>query len=75
MNEKTIELINAIIVNAEINGADAGGTYKSNEDGLYNAMKNFLTEYSLEDRYEIKETDVRFYGCIWPILQFVLKTE
>ena len=73
MIARMIELINSMIFNAESNGADAGGTYQSNEKGLYNAMKNFLTEYSLENRYEIKKTDVYDGYFTWEVFQFVLK--
>lgn len=75
MEAKMIELINNMIFNAESNGADAGGTYQSNEDGLYNAMKSFLTEYSLEDKYEIKMTEVWDGVFTWEVFQFVLKEE
>lgn len=80
MNTKTIELINSIIVNAEANGADTGGTYRCNEDGLYDAMKKFLTEHFLEDKYDIKKVNVLIpkpYGQhgMWEVFQFVLKGE
>ena len=78
MNNETIELINRIIVNAEANGADRGGTYTSNKDGLYDSMKKFLTEHSLEDKYEIKEIIVSIpkpyiQQGLWKVFQFVLK--
>lgn len=75
MDAKAIELINNMIFNAESNGADAGGTYQSNEDGLYSAMKKFLTEYSLENRYEIKKAEVWDGVFTWEVFQFVLKEE
>ncbi len=78
MNNETIELINRIIVNAEANGADFGGTYSCNEDGLYDSMNNFFTEHSLEDKYDIKKVDVSIpkpytQQGLWNVLQFVLK--
>ncbi|WP_085024045.1 hypothetical protein [Anaerovibrio sp. JC8] len=79
MNLKTIELINRIIVNAEANGADLGGICSCNEDGLYDSMNKFLTEHSLEDKYDIKKVKVSIpkpytQQGIWYVFQFVLKS-
>lgn len=65
-----IAYINKIIVNAEINGADAGGTYESNIGGLYKSMRNFLAFMGYDSVYDIIMTDV---GGGWSIFQYVKK--
>ncbi|MBR2142110.1 hypothetical protein [Anaerovibrio sp.] len=76
---ETIALINRIILNAEANGADFGGTHSCNEDGLYDSMNKFLTEHSLEDKYDIKKVKVSIpqpytQQGLWNVFQFVLKS-
>lgn len=64
---KEIQLINSIILNAEKNGADAGGSYKNNEFGIIESMTDYLEYKNLQKQYEIKEVDISG----WKVLQFV----
>lgn len=50
MNDKTdvlIRYINDIIEEAVIHGADSGGSYESNQDGLVDVMTRFGRWYGL----------------------------
>ena len=67
INEE-IKLINNIIKNAEMNGADIGGTYRSNEEGLIIAIQAWLIARDLIGKYDIKE--VR-YDDGWSVYQIV----
>lgn len=45
--EKEIRLINDIVLNAVVHGADSGGSYDSNGDGLENALNAWLKEKNI----------------------------
>lgn len=53
--EKEIEMINRIIVEAVMHGADSGGSYDSNEKNLTETMKEWLEFKGLSNRYIIKK--------------------
>lgn len=68
--DKEISLINKLIVNAELNGADTGGSYACNQKGLVESMNEYLQFKNLQNKYEIKVTDID--DC-WRTYQFVDK--
>ena len=51
--DKEIEMINKIIVEAVMHGADAGGSYDSNEKNLTGSMKEWLELKGLSNRYGV----------------------
>lgn len=51
--EKEIQVINKIIREAIINGADYGGSYESNEENLINAINEWLKMKSLVCQYTV----------------------
>lgn len=51
-----IELINRIIVQAVLHGADAGGSYDSNNAGLTKAIMNFLITVGIADEFCVRDT-------------------
>ena len=55
--EKEISLINNIVLNAVMHGADSGGSYDSNIDGLKQALNEWVKEKELVD-YVVLEMDV-----------------
>lgn len=67
--EKEIELINKIIKEAIIHGADAGGTYDQNEYNLIVAVNEWLIFKGLNKRYYLK-ADV-YVGDGWAVNQIV----
>ena len=66
--------INELILESMINGADAGGSYDQNEEGLINAMRMYLSFTRKENDY-----DIVYCKChttrrgIWYCYQFVKK--
>lgn len=71
--DKEIEMINKIIVEAVMHGADAGGSYDSNEKNLTDAMKEWLELKCLSNRYGVeKNTEVETrYRTILTVPQIV----
>ena len=55
--DKEISLINKIIVNAELNGADSGGSYRSNEKKLVESMNEYLQFKNLQNKYDVRMTN------------------
>lgn len=45
--QNEINLINDIVLNAVVHGADSGGSYDSNGDGLENALNAWLKEKNI----------------------------
>ena len=62
--EKQIELINDIIFNAIMHGADPGGSYDCNEEGLYRSIENWLKTNNITG-YTIGEVDIPYNGGTW----------
>lgn len=52
-----IDLINHILKQAVRHGADIGGLYESNENGLLDAIYKYLIYRGLYDRYKVVYTD------------------
>lgn len=68
--KKEIDLINDIVFNAVMHGADGGGSYNSNEDGLKQTLNTWIKEKNLVD-YVVEEVE-RGYGFgVWDVLQIV----
>lgn len=55
--ETEVDLINNILEQAVRHGADMGGSYDSNEQGLIMAIHNWLIYRRLYDRYKVVCTD------------------
>ena len=51
--EKEIELVNDMIANAIIHGADLGGTYDQNEKELTKAINKWIKAKGLENEYHV----------------------
>lgn len=69
MKEKEIELINNIIANAIIHGADSGGSYEQNEEELTRVVNEWLKFKGVSCRYEFKKS---FNAeCGWYVHQIV----
>lgn len=68
--DKEILLINKMIVNAELNGADSGGSYSSNEKKLVETMNEYLQFKNLQNKYDVRMTDIDDF---WRTYQFVEK--
>lgn len=68
--EKEIQIVNKIIREAVIHGADAGGSYNSNEENLIESIKAWLNLKEMSDKYTIDELEV---GDGWYIYQIVSK--
>lgn len=68
--DKEISLINKLIVNAELNGADTGGSYSNNEKKLVESMNEYLQFKNMQNKYEVKMTDID--DC-WRTYQFIEK--
>lgn len=68
--EKEIYVINKIIKEAIIHGADSGGSYESNKDNLVNAINEWLNMKNLSCEYIIDKiaTDDR-----WEVYQIIHK--
>ena len=67
--EKEIELINNIIANAIIHGADSGGSYEQNEKDLTKAVNEWLKFKRVSHKYALKKS-VNI-GCGWCVHQIV----
>lgn len=52
---KEIEIINKIIVEAVMHGADSGGSYDSNEKNLTGSIKDWLELKGLSDIYGVEK--------------------
>lgn len=72
--KKEINLINSIVFNAVKHGADGGGSYDSNLDGLTQVLNVWIKEKGLTD-YVVLEVDITCdYGgwrTIWTVPQIV----
>lgn len=69
-----IGLINYLILESMINGADAGGSYDQNEESLINAMGMYLSFTGKENDYDIIYCKCRSdNGGMWCCYQFVKK--
>lgn len=67
--DKEIKLINDIIAEAIIHGADSGGSYENNEEDLFAAVNEWLKFKGLQGRYVLKErVEVE---CGWHVHQLV----
>lgn len=72
-----IKIINDMIAQAVIHGADAGGSYDQNEEGLMRAITNWLIFKGLDGKYMAEYK----YVCIlegecrggWNIIQICPK--
>ena len=62
--EKEIKLINDIVLNAVMHGADAGGSYNSNMPGLTQSLNAWMESKGLTD-YVVQEIDVVFDNGRW----------
>ena len=74
----SIELINNMILQAQINGADLGGSYDQNEDELRKAMQAFLDYMTLNHTLSIEQVDITLpeqhpHNGTWSCLQFIKK--
>ena len=67
--EKEIELVNKIIKEAVIHGADSGGSYEQNELNLIIAVNEWLIFKGLSNKYTLKE-DIPV-GNGWSVHQIV----
>ena len=66
---KEIKLINDIIAESIIHGADSGGSYEQNEENLTVAVNKWLRFKGISDKYILKErVDV---GDGWHVHQIV----
>lgn len=71
MTDEEVQMLNSLILEAMVHGADSGGSYAQNFDGLTCAMVSIMKYYNLNDRYAISEIDVKRQGAVWRTLQFV----
>ena len=62
--EKEIKLINDIVANAVMHGADAGGSYHSNIQGVTQSLNAWMESKGLTD-YVVQEVDVVFDRGRW----------
>lgn len=53
--EKEIKIVNKIIREAIIHGADLGGSYEQNEESLVSSINEWLELKGLSDKYIIKD--------------------
>ena len=53
--ERIVKLINDLIDNAVHHGADCGGAYFTNEEGLIESARNLLDALDLNERYAVKK--------------------
>lgn len=67
--EKEIQIVNKIIREAVINGADVGGSYRSNEDNLIKSIKAWLELKDLSDKYTIADIPVGDGWCMQQIVK------
>ena len=69
--EKQIELVNDIIFNAIMHGADPGGSYDCNPEGLSDSIYKWMAYNSITG-YVVKEVNLDKYGYTWlGIIQIV----
>lgn len=68
--ENQIKLINKIILEALIDGSDGGGAYYSNEDGLKEALEDWISENNLMG-YTVENVNIEKDGYGWYVLQIV----
>ena len=66
--EKEIQIINKIIREAVIHGADVGGSYDQNEKKLCDAIVSWIEIKGLSEQYTIKDIPV---GDGWKTYQIV----
>lgn len=66
--EKEIQIVNKIIREAVIHGADAGGSYDQNEENLIDSIKAWLNLKGLNDEYDI---DIIPVGDGWSVYQII----
>lgn len=69
--EKEIEILNNIIKSAIIHGADVGGSYDNNEEGLIEAINTWLEMKELSNQYTISIVEVGDKTGIWNMYQIV----
>ena len=62
--EKEIKLINDIVLNSVMHGADAGGSYHSNIQGVTQSLNAWIESKGLTD-YVVQEVDVDFDNGRW----------
>lgn len=67
--QKEIDLINDIVLNAVVHGADCGGAYNQNEDGLRHSLNEWLKAKGIQDDYYIDEVEREYYRGLWCVLQ------
>lgn len=75
-----IELINKIIAEAVMHGADIGGSYDSNEENLTKSITDWLKFKGIDNKYCVKYQEVRTpcehlkgRTAVWKILQICEK--
>ena len=72
-----IELINKIIAEAVMHGADIGGSYNSNEEDLTEAITDWLKFKGIDNDYCVKYQEVGRpcgrWTTVWEILQICEK--
>ena len=68
---KEIAFINSIISNAIIHGADSGGSYNQNEEGLLDSVNAWLRFKNLDKLYHLKKAIVWHGNADWYIPQIV----
>lgn len=67
-----IDLINDIIFNSIMHGADIGGSYDANEEGLVKSINNFAKAINIK-KYSIELVDrIDDFGYYWRVLQIKL---
>lgn len=62
--EKEIKLINDIVANSVMHGADAGGSYNSNMQGLTQSLNAWIESKGLTD-YVVQEVEVVLDNGRW----------
>lgn len=71
IENQEIDIVNNIIAQAIVHGADCGGSYESNKEGLEKAIFEWLEYRDSSDCYEVVDcyTKIRGLDGIWPVLQ------
>lgn len=70
-DEKEVEFINEIIAESIKHGADLGGIYNSNLEGLIESVNKWLMHKNLIDKYEL--VDDIYLGEGWYLPQIIKK--
>lgn len=70
-DEKEVEFINEIIAESIKHGADLGGSYNNNLEGLIESVNNWLIYKNLIDKYEL--VDDVYLGKGWYLPQIIRK--